>query len=65
MKSEVVQMLKRKPIGFLTGTVFFIFLSLLMIALVAKIIFMGLDGYNIIPLFAVISMICSFRLLKN
>jgi hypothetical protein len=66
-----VLLLKRKPMGFMTATVYFIFLSLLMTALVAKIIFMGLNGYNIIPvifiipLFAFISMICSFRLLRN
>jgi len=61
----------KKPSGYLLGPVYFIFLSLLMAALVAKIIAMGLQGYNIIPVifiiptFNLISIICSVLLLKK
>lgn len=62
---------KKKRAGFLPGPVCLIFLSLLMTALVAKIIFMGFHGYNIIPaifiipLIAVISVGLSCKLLQD
>ncbi|NLP03029.1 MAG: hypothetical protein GX089_11075 [Fibrobacter sp.] len=66
-----ILLIRRRPWGFLIGPVYLIFLSLLMSALVAKIIAMGLQGYNIIPavfiipVFALVSMLCSYLLLSN
>ncbi|OPX85461.1 MAG: hypothetical protein A4E53_03455 [Pelotomaculum sp. PtaB.Bin104] len=44
-----VLLIQKKPFGYLLGPVYFIFLSLLMTALTAKVIAMGIRGYNIIP----------------
>lgn len=61
----------KKPFGYLLGPVYFIFLSMLMTALTAKVVAMGIAGYNIIPvifiipIFNLISIICSILLLKN
>ncbi|MFX4262315.1 hypothetical protein ACOBQJ_08935 [Pelotomaculum propionicicum] len=55
-----VLLIRKKPFGYLLGPVYFIFLSLLMTALTAKITAMGLSGYNIIP---VIFIIPTFNLL--
>ena len=41
--------LKRKPLGYLFTTVYFVFLSLLMTALTAKIIAMAITGVNVFP----------------
>lgn len=60
-----------KPLGYLLAPVYFVFLSILMAALTAKIIAMGMLGQNImpaiviIPLFGVISLICSILIFKN
>lgn len=64
-------LLKRKAFGYLLAPIYFVFLSLLMVALTAKIVAMGLLGQNIIPAvfiipaLVLISIICSFLLLKN
>jgi hypothetical protein len=61
----------KTPFGYLMGTVYLIFLSLLMTALTAKVIAMGLLGSNIIPVifiiptFNLMAIGCSFVLLKN
>ncbi|MFO7896162.1 MAG: hypothetical protein R6U84_04450 [Candidatus Cloacimonadales bacterium] len=47
-------MLKKQNLGLLLGTVYIIFLALLMSALSAKIIAMGLNGVNIIPVVFII-----------
>jgi len=66
-----ILLIRKRPWGFLLGPVYLIFLSLLMTALVAKIIAMWILGYNIIPavfivpVFAVVSVISSFLLLSN
>jgi hypothetical protein len=66
-----VLLLQKKPLGYLLGPVYLVFLSLLMTALVAKIIAMGMLGYNIIPaifiipVFELTAILCSFLLLKN
>lgn len=66
-----VLLIRKKPFGYLLGPVYLIFLSLLMTALTAKIIAMGMGGYNIIPVifiipsFNLLSIICSVLLLKN
>jgi hypothetical protein len=44
-----VFLFKRAPIGYLLGSVYFVFLSLLMAALTGKIIGMALVGVNVIP----------------
>jgi hypothetical protein len=42
-------LIKGKPQGYLLAPVYFVFLSLLMSALTAKVIAMGVLGYNVIP----------------
>jgi hypothetical protein len=62
---------KKKPLGYLLGPTYYCFLALLMTALVAKILHMGLKGYTIvpaifiIPVFALLAMVGSYVLLKN
>lgn len=64
-------LLKQEPRGLLIAPVYLIFLSLLMVALVAKIIAMGVLGYNIVPVvfiipcFAITSIAFSVVLMKN
>lgn len=42
-------LLRKRPLGYLMGTTYIIFLAILMTALTAKLIAMGLAGVNIIP----------------
>lgn len=49
-----VLFLKKRPMGFLLAPVYLVFLSLLMLALTAKIIAMGLLGQNIMPVIVII-----------
>lgn len=66
-----VLLLRQTPSGYLLGPVYFVFLSLLMTALTAKIIAMGMHGYNIIPVifiiptFNLIAITGSVLLLRN
>lgn len=53
-----ILMLKKNKWGFFIGPVYLIFLSLLMLALTAKIIAMGLSGFNIIPVVFIIPVFC-------
>lgn len=46
--------IRKKPIGFLAAPVYLVFLSILMIALIGKIIAIGLLGQNIIPVVIII-----------
>ena len=48
---------KRKPLGYLFATPYIVFLSILMTALTAKIIAMGMNGANIIPVVFIIPVI--------
>lgn len=63
-------LMKKHPNGYRFGTVYFIFLSLLMTALVAKIIAMSILGYNIIPavfiipVFAMTAIVFSIAFIK-
>ncbi len=63
--------IKGSPMGYLLAPVYVIFLSILMVALTAKIIAMGLLGQPImpaiiiIPLFAVVAIFCSVSILRN
>ncbi|MEL7833475.1 hypothetical protein [Fodinibius sp. Rm-B-1B1-1] len=62
---------KKRPLGYLLTPVYFIFLSILMTALTAKVIAMGLLGQQvmpaivIIPLFGLISIGCVIAILRN
>lgn len=49
-----VLLLKKKLQGFIYGTIYLIFLSILMSALTAKIVAMGINGVNIIPVVFII-----------
>jgi hypothetical protein len=55
---------KRRDFGFIIAPVYIVFLTLLMLALTAKVMAMGILGYNIIPVvyiipsFALITLIC-------
>lgn len=66
-----ILMIKKAPLGYLAGPVYLVFLSLLMLALTAKVIAMGMLGYQIvpaifiIPTFATVAMGCSVFLLKG
>ncbi len=66
-----VLFIKKKPFGYLLTPVYFIFLSILMTALTAKVVAMGVLGQNvmpaivIIPFFGLVSIICSVLIFKN
>jgi hypothetical protein len=66
-----VLLIRKKPSGYLLAPVFFVFLSLLMTALSAKIIAMKILDYNvvpaifIIPSFNVITIICCLIILRS
>lgn len=66
-----VLFIRKKQMGFLLTPVYFVFLSLLMLALTAKVIAMGLLGQNIIPVvfiipvFAITSITCGIFILKS
>jgi len=66
-----ILLVRKKPSGYLFGPVYFVFLSLLMMALTAKVIAMKVLGYNVIPVifiiptFSILTLICAFILLKN
>lgn len=63
--------IKMKPVGYLAGTTYIIFLSILMTALTAKIVAMALNDVNvvpaifIIPLINLITIFCAVLLIKN
>jgi hypothetical protein len=62
---------QRKPLGYLLCPVYFVFLSLLMLALTAKVVAMALLGYAVIPVifiipsFALITGLTCFLILKS
>ena len=62
---------KKRPLGYLLTPVYFIFLSILMAALTAKVIAMGMLGQNvmpaivIIPFFGLLSIACTIAIFKN
>jgi len=63
--------LKKRPIGYLMGSVFIVFLCLLMTALLAKIVGMSLVGVNpgpaivIIPLIDAVAILLAYLTLRN
>lgn len=46
--------LKRRPFGYLLAPIYIVFLSLLMVALAAKIVAMGILGYSVVPAVVII-----------
>ncbi len=66
-----VLLIRRRPFGYLLAPIYFIFLSLLMTALTAKVIAMSLYGYNVIPViliiptFNLLTIVCTIALLRN
>jgi len=64
-------MVKGTPLGYLAGTTYIVFLSVLMTALTAKIIAMGMNGINVIPVIFIIpsiniiTILSSFFMIKN
>jgi hypothetical protein len=64
-------LIRRNTYGYLMAPVYLVFLSFLMLALIAKIIAMALAGVNvipaifIIPCIAVVSILCGVILFKN
>jgi len=63
--------IRQKPYGYLLAPVYFVFLSLLMTALTAKVVAMKILGYNaipvifIIPAFNLITLVCTIIILNN
>jgi len=68
---SAVLFIKKKPLGYLLCPVYFIFLSLLMTALTAKVIAMGILGYNVMPVVIIIpllhlaTMSCTYAILRS
>ena len=67
---SAVLFLKKKPLGYLLFPVYLVFLSILMTALTAKVIAMGMLGYNVIPVvfiiptFNVLSVVCTIAIVR-
>ncbi len=68
---SAILLIKKRPMGYLLAPVYLVFLSILMTALVAKIIAMGLVGATIIPAVFIIpaitlfTIICTVLMLKD
>lgn len=66
-----VLFIRKKSLGYLLAPVYFVFLSLLMTALTAKVIAMKVLGYDVIPVifiiptFNILTIICTVIILKN
>lgn len=64
-------LIHKKPLGYLLAPVYFVFLSLLMCALTAKVSAMAILGYNVVPVvfiipaFALITIACSVIIFRN
>lgn len=58
-------LIKQKPLGNLAAPVYLVFLSLLMLALVAKIVFSGIAGYNIVPVVFIIPVITFVSIISS
>ena len=62
---------RKDPYGYLLGPIYFVFLSLLMTALTAKVVAMKILGYNVIPVIFIIpafnflTLFCTIVILKN
>lgn len=60
-----VFLIKRVPIGYFLGSIYFVFLSLLMTALSGKIIGMALAGVNVVPVIFIIPTINLITILSS
>jgi hypothetical protein len=66
-----VLFIRKRPLGYLLCPVYFIFLSMLMTALTAKVVAMAMLGYNVIPVifiiptFNIFSIICTAAILHQ
>jgi hypothetical protein len=66
-----ILLMKKQPMGYLFAPVYFVFLSILMTALTAKVIAMFILGYNVIPVifiiptFNIITIACAIILLNK
>jgi hypothetical protein len=63
--------IRKRPLGYLLAPVYFVFLSILMTALIAKIVAMGLQGQNvmpaviIIPVITAVSIVCTWLIFRS
>ena len=68
---SAVLFIRNKPLGYLLCPVYFVFLSLLMTALTAKVAAMAMLGYNVIPVifiipaFNVAAIVCTVAILRH
>ncbi len=66
-----VLLIKKRLVGYIYATVYLGFLSLLMTALTSKIIFMAIEGVNVIPVIfiiptiTVIAILCTWLMIRN
>lgn len=66
-----ILLMRRRNLGYLSGTTYLVFLSLLMTALTAKLIAMAMNGVSvvpaifIIPLFAIAAILCSILMIRS
>ena len=66
-----IWLLQKKPLGYKWAPIYFVFLSLLMTALTAKVVAMALQGYSVVPVIFIIpsinlaTLFCTFLLFKN
>ena len=64
-------LMKRSPWGYLFGTLYIVFLSVLMTALTAKLIAMAINGVSvvpaifIIPTINIITIYCAYSIIRN
>ena len=49
-----LRLIRREPLGYIGGTIYVVFLSILMTALTAKVIAMAVNGVNVIPVIFII-----------
>jgi hypothetical protein len=66
-----VLFIRKRPLGYLLTPIYYVFLSLLMTALTAKVVAMKMIGYNVIPVifiiptFNIVSILCTVVIFKN
>lgn len=66
-----VLFIRKRPMGYLLAPGYFVFLSVLMTALTAKVIALGVLGYKVIPVIFIIpafnlaALVCTALILKN
>lgn len=64
-------LVRRTPMGWLAGTAYIVFLSIMMTALTGKVIAMAVAGLNVVPVifiiptFNLIAIVCAYSMIKN